>query len=72
MVTNISDERVSDERRTYQNVPAADIKEVNMGHPLIKKGFSISERMGKSCPGLASFFKGDVAYFTKGDTNMTM
>ena len=62
---------VSEERR-YQNVPNVDAKDLNMKNPIIRKGFPLSERVGRYCPGLASFFKSEKAYFTHGDTNMTM
>lgn len=63
---------VSEERRNYQNVPNVDVKDLNMKNPIIRKGFPLSERVGRYCPGLASFFKSEKAYFTHGDTNMTM
>jgi hypothetical protein len=47
-------------------------KPLDMRSPEVQKGFPLSERMGKYCPGIAGFFKSNVAYFTKGDTSETM
>jgi hypothetical protein len=49
-----------------------EVKPLDMRSPEILRGFPLGERMGKYCPGIAGFFKSNVAYFTKGDTAVTM